>query len=282
MEFSRDDVVDRVPPRFEGHADRAAYLLAEYKIPITIAAIAYLVLVATGRMGIPSLPPWTNFVLEAVAIGAIPAAIVGKVMIVDPWIPDPRHDVLVIAGEDGLLPQAKAVPRNTWERRHDGDFPVWEPPEGHDLDGLFDYVVTRFEYLEDVDELVVEGVNPEIANPMDILTRDERLEEIYNDLLYEKAEYDRYKARERTRRIEYDERMVNALMAAVEHRLEFEPGTMEALQEDDQEALEEIEQTGETTDRSDEPEERPTLNEMLPATTDSSQQPAATDGGLER
>lgn len=276
IDLERDDVVDQVPPRFESHADRAAYLLAEYKIPIVIAVLAYLALVATGRMSVPGLPPWTSFVLEAIAVGSIPAAIVSKVVIVDPWIPDPRYDVLVIEDENGLAPRPKATPRNTWERRHDGEFQPWEPPVGP-----FDYVVTRYEYLEDVDELVVEGVNPEIANPLSIIARNGMLEEIYDDLQYTAAEFERYKQRERTRRRQYDKQHVNALVAAFEHALEFNPGTLEAIQKDDQEFLEDLEQENDETldqERSDEQEDRPTLNQMLEGST---QQAAATDGGEE-
>lgn len=272
--IDRDDLRDRVPPRFEGHADRLAYLAAEYKYGVYLAVGAATVLVATGRLGIPELPAWWAIVLEGVVVGAIPAAIVAKVLIIDPWIPDPRYDVLVLEGDNGLLPRSKATPRNTWERRHDGEFPVWEPPEGHELDGVFDYVVTRFEYLEDVDELVVEGVNPEIANPLDILVTNERLEEVYEDLLHEKADYQRYKARERSRRMEYDKQHVNALMAALEHGLEFEPGTIESIQRGDEEHVDQMEEP--EPERSDDQEERPTLTEMLGG---SNQQAAATDGG---
>lgn len=273
MDLSKDDVVDRVPPRFEGHADRAAYLLAEYKYGVYLAVISTVILVATGRMGLPQLPEWWHTVLEGVAIGALPAAIVAKVAIIDPWVPDPRYDVLVIEGENGLLPQSKKVPRNTWERRHDGEFDPWEPPAGP-----YDFVVTRFEYLEDVDELVVEGCNPEIVNPLSIISRNGMLEEIFEELQYTAAEYQRYKARERSRRIEYDEKHINALFAAIEHNLEFEPGTIEAIQQNDEERLEEIEDgTDETIgERSDEQEPRPSLNDVLGG---SNQQPAATDGG---
>ncbi len=274
MDLSRDDVVDSVPPRFESTADRLTYLLAEYKYGLYLGGFALVVLVASGRLGLPELPPWWSTVLEGVVIGAIPASVLAKYAIVDPWIPDPRHDVLVIEGEDGLEPSAEKVPRNTWERRHDGEFAPWQPPAGP-----FDYVVTRFEYLDDVDELVVEGVNPEIVNPLSIVARDGKLEEIFSDLQYKAAEFDRYKARERTRRIEYDREHVNALVAAVEHGLEFEPGTMEAIQEDDEQRLEELaEGQKETAGRVDEQEERPTLSEMLGG-DGSNQQAAATDGG---
>lgn len=264
MQLSRDDVVDRVPPRFESQADRLVYLLAEYKYGAYLAGISFVVLVASGRLGLPALPPWWETVLEGVMIGAIPAALLAKVAIIDPWIPDPRHDVLVLEGENGLLPEAKKVPKNLWERRRSGDFRAWSPPGDH-----FDFVVTRFEYLEDVGELVVEGCNPEIVQPLSIAARDGMLEEIFGDLQYRAAELDRYKSRERSRRIEYDRKHVNALMAAVEHGLEFEPGTLEAIQEEDEDDLERLDQD---VDRSD---EQPTLSEL------ENQQVAATDGGIE-
>lgn len=275
--LDRDDVVDRVPPRFEGHADRAAYLLAEYKYGVYLTVAALTVLVASGRLGLPALPAWWSTVLEGVALAAIPASVVAKYAIVDPWIPDPRLDVLILKDDEGLSPHSQKVPRPTWERRNKGEFSAWNPPTGP-----YDAVVTRFEYLEDVDELVVEGVNPEIANPINILAKNGMLEEVYQDLQYQAAELDRLKARERSRRIEYDSQHVNALMGAVEHGLEFDPGTMEAILEDDDEPGE-IGADEREADRTDDVEDRPTLNDVLPIEAgDPGQQAAATDGGVDR
>jgi len=274
-----DDVVDRVPPRFEGQADRLTYLLAEYKYGIYLAVGAAVVLVASGRLGLPQLPEWWSTIVKGVALGAIPAAAVGKYAIVDPWIPDPRYDVLVLESDDGLAPFAEKTPRNLWERRHKGEFSAWSPPAGP-----FDFVVTRFEYLEDVDELVVEGVNEEIVNPLSIVARNGMLEEVFEDLQYKAAELDQYKARERSRRLEYDREHINSLMAAIEHGLEFDPGTMEAIVDDvDDVDQEEIDADDRDADRADAQEERPTLSEMIDSSDPgASSQPAATDGGRDR
>ena len=49
---------DIIPPKFEGGKDRVAYLLAEYKLGVSLAAAAGAVLLFTGRLGLPTLPPW--------------------------------------------------------------------------------------------------------------------------------------------------------------------------------------------------------------------------------
>jgi len=268
---------DKVPPRFENQADRITYLLGEYKSAVTLTAIAVLILFASGRLGLPEIPSWWIVVIEGVAIGTIPSALLSKAMIIDRFIPDPRLNIGVVDLPNKRIDVEK-VDRNLWNRRTPGELPAWEP------EGDIDYVVSKFEYLEDVGELRIEGVNRELVDPISMIVRDKQIDEIHEDLQYRAAELDRYKARERTRRIEHDRRLVSSLMAAVEHGLEFEPGTMDAIQEDDLDEIEGSERIEKPT-RSDDRAEPTTLNEILGYTD---QQPtgtdpaAATDGGRDR
>lgn len=269
-----DTAQDKVPPRFEDKADRITFLLSEYKEAVTLTLLAAIILFASGRLGLPEIPDWWVVVFEGVLIGTIPAAILSKALIIDRFIPDPRINVGVIDLPNKAI-WTKKVTRNLWNRRQSGELPVWEPE-----DGDLDYVVSKFDYLDDVGTLKVEGVNRELVDPLSMIVRDQHIEEIHEDLQYKAAELDRYKARERTRRIDYDQRIVSSLMAAVEHGLEFEPGTMESIQDDEQDKIEGSERI-DTPSRTDDRKEVPTLNELLGYEQGADQQ-AATDGGSDQ
>jgi hypothetical protein len=235
---------DVVPHRFEGHADRLTYLLAEYRMGVYLFAIAGFALVASGRAGVPELPPIVGIALQGFLAGILPAFILGKKVIVDKFIPDQRLRVLVVDPHQGMATTAKKVSRGTWENRRRGDLPAFEPREGN-----VDYVVTHFEWFDDLEVLEVEGVNEEIANPLDVLARDGVLDEVYGELLDAYKELARLKAtiRSKTTRIEADN--VNALMAAYEHGTSFRPG--DAGRVIDRDEWEEHEADAEDRDRTD-------------------------------
>jgi hypothetical protein len=275
-----DSVRNAAPPRFEDQADRAVYLAAEYKLPITISVIAGVVLLLSGRWSLPEIPPIYRLGLIGVVIGLLPSYVVGQLTVVKWFIDDPRHKVAVVDLVDKSIDVVK-VPRALWDDRLAGERSPWQPENGN-----VDFVVTELEYMEDINKLSVEGVNPELVDPIDMIVRDQRIAEIHGDLQTTAAEFERYKARERTRRLERDREIVTSLIAAVEHGLEFEPGTEERIQDD---SLDEF--SGETADRSeanrtdtaDEPE-TPTLNQMLGYEAEqlgNGDTPTATDGGSE-
>jgi hypothetical protein len=212
---------DAVPPRFGGAADRITYLLAEYKLGVMLAAVAVLLLVATGRLGIPSLPSIVSNALLAVAIGIVPSMAAAKILIVDRYIPDPRVKVAELnLTEDESIVELRPykVPRDLWDdRKHEQGEPAIEP------DGPVDAIVQKYEYDNAIQQITVRGCNREIADPADIAITQNRLSAVYDDMLESKRELMKMKNTQRLRQQEIEENTVNALVAAVEEGTLFEP-----------------------------------------------------------
>ncbi|GAA2772021.1 hypothetical protein GCM10010451_66350 [Streptomyces virens] len=269
-----------IPPRFESHYDRLSYLLAEYKIGVYIAVLAVTALIVSGRLGIPEMPSGVAWALKWTAIGIIPAMVAAKVAIVDRWIPDPRKRILVVDLEDEIDVTGKLCPQTVWSKRETGEHPAIEPDRG-----MFDAIVTKFDWDDDLGRLEVEGGNEELV--LEVLTTQGKLDAVYGQLLEDSAKLDRLQAQQRLKTLEIEERIVNSLIAAVEHGLEFDPGTTEEIVDSDLES-DNVDANKRTRDasRSDDQEERPTLREVLPDTArneiDAVERARATDGGRDQ
>jgi hypothetical protein len=217
-------VRDRVPPRWTSTADRVTYLLAEYRMGVYLALVAAVVLVATGRWSIPELPPQVGLALTGFAIGIIPATIIGKVAVVDRYMDSPKVNVAVVDPQDGVLVDAHEVPPGLWENRRRGEHPALRCRRG-----AVDWVVTEFEFLEDVSVLKVEGANPELADPVSIVATEGKLEEIYNDLLGDSKELTRLRATMKSKATRAEQAHANALLAAYEYGTSFNPGDTSSI-----------------------------------------------------
>lgn len=212
-----------VPPRFDGASDRVAYLLAEYRMGVYAAAVTVAVLVLSGRWGVPTIPPWLSDWMVAFAIGILPSMAAGKILIVDKFIPDPRQKVLEIRLDDDrslVEMRPHRVPSDLWgEREHEHGEPVLEP------EGPVDAVVSRFEYDDALTQIRVRGMNRELADPVDMLVSQGRLGEIYSGLLETQREHQQLKTTLTLRQQQMEERLVNALVGAVEQGTAFEPSS---------------------------------------------------------
>lgn len=272
--MSRDLDLGSIPPRFDGARDRIAYLLAEYKIGVMFAAAALTVLVASGRVGIPEIPDWLELILRGVAIGIIPSMFVAKVAIIDRYFPDPRQKVVEWNpyGDDseGIEIRHYWVETDLWrDRVHEEGMPVLNPDRGDT-----DAVVTRFEYDEALDRVRVRGINPEIADPTDLKARNGMLDAVFGELTDAKRELDHMRATGSLRQYQIEESTINALIAAVEERVAFEPGATEEIVSE--ELFEGFDEESKRTDaKTMDDIERPTLSEL----EESAQTAAATDGG---
>lgn len=251
-------VREKAPPRFENQADRLAYLLDSYKTPLTVTVLSVVILFASGKIGLPEISPFWRVALIGVAAGSIPSAVVGKILVVDPFIDKPSVNVAELDVEDKGV-DVQEIPKPLWNDRQEGERSPWSPEVGN-----IDYVVSDMEFLEDLNKLSVEGVNRELVDPIDLIVRDEKIDEIHQDLLSRVAEAERYKARERTRQLEKNTELATQLIAAVEHGLEFEPGTTEAIQENELEQFKDRQPERSESNRSDVDDDQPeTLNQLL-------------------
>lgn len=270
-----------VPPRFEDGKDRLTYLVAEYKIGVYLAIVAGTILIASGRVGLPSIPPELAWGLRWFAIGILPAMVLGKKLVVEPWIPDPRLKVLEVDLSGNVVEvDGHLCPRSVWEARNRGRHAALSPDEG-----LYDYVVTSFEWDDDLKQLSVEGANEELADPLEQVAVQNKVEHIYNDLLDRAVELEQLQATERMRRMQIEERVVNALIGAVEHGLELDTGATEEIvkQSREDEAASKVDaDRRDRSSRTDEPAETRTLSDMVGDGTASKIGQFATDGGNQK
>lgn len=215
------DLRDKVPPRFEGHADRIAYLLAEYRIGVYIALAALLLLSATDRLSV-SVPPWLTTTLIGFAVGIMPSLMLGK-SLADRWLPDPRVRVVEIDA-DGPAIEPHRVPKSLWEERETEELPIWQIREGKT-----DAVVTELDHVEGLDKIRVRGLNPELANPASIAARDGRLAEVFGDLQQSARELNAQEATEGMRQINTEDRAIMEIVRAVEKGTSVDPGAFDDL-----------------------------------------------------
>jgi len=211
-----------LPPQFEGTGDRIAYLLAEYRLAVYVALGAGALAVFTGRLGIPAVPSFVGLVLQITAIGIVPVT-VGAYVVVNRYVPDPRRDVLVLdPNQDGYTIGTAQVPSELWSsREHVADKPVMHPA------GKFDAVVTQLDYDDEINRLQVEGANPEIADPANVIATNGKLDETFGELDAAAADLERIKATATTRERNVEKRIINAVIGAVESGSSIEPGLAE-------------------------------------------------------
>lgn len=213
--------IDNIIPRFEDSRDRAAYLLAEYKLGVMLALGAVFILFASGRWELPEIPGWLALGLRGFALGIIPAMIGAKFFIIDPYMPDPRLKVVEwVPDENGntLKVDGWRIPRSNWqEREHEEGMPILEP------DGDIDAVVSRLEWDDAMSSLRVRGINPEIADPADLQSTEGKLDETFNDLLDAKRELSHMESTLKLRQQRVEEHTLNSIISTMEQGLNFDP-----------------------------------------------------------
>jgi len=199
--------------------DRVVYLLAEYKVLVSIALVAGFLALASGWWRFPALPPKLVLAAKWFAVGIVPAAVIAKKTVVAWFVPDNRYRVLVLDPEHGVAARDVAVPRRLWTtRRHEKGRPAITPSRGN-----IDAVVRQFDYLDERDQVVVEGCNPDVANPVDVTVTDRRISRIYDSLLDAKEDLRDLRATLDARVQEIQGANLNAVMASIEKQLAVNP-----------------------------------------------------------
>ena len=217
-----------VPPRFSGKWDRATYLLDSYKLPITAALLVVGVIVWMDGLPAVEVPAWVRPLGLGIIYGAIPAYVVG-LWIVSKFFPDPREEVIELnLNDDGaIVARSWFVPSDVWDNRQQGERPVLNPDLGAEA------VCSELENLSDINRVSVEGANEELANPVSIVSRQSRLEQVEETLLDKAEDYDKLEATVRTRALDIQSENIHALLAAVEQGTQMEPSAVSEAFEDD-------------------------------------------------
>lgn len=176
-------------PTFATWKDRTTYLIGEYKIPISISVFAGGIWALWARPEIPSPPAWVGAVVLTWALLAIPTFIIARRVV--NWLYDPpKVYVGVVRPGDPTIYDLQAVPPDLWSKAvkmdDAGPLPIEE--------GVADYVVTEFEWLEDIGELRVRGVEPEQLDPGEAYAYHEKVDRYYDQHVDLMAGYSKLKA----------------------------------------------------------------------------------------
>jgi hypothetical protein len=165
-------------PTFASNKDRLTYLLAEYRVPLSVMILAAGVWVSWARPELPTPPQTLVDFSVASFIIALPAYVFGIQVAkylhakggVTVGIADPGTN-----GEDGGpgLYDAKRVPTELWESKTVVGAPPMQPDEG------FDYVVTRLNWYEEIGELEVRGVDQAAMEPGEAWENAKRVDEVF-------------------------------------------------------------------------------------------------------
>lgn len=165
-------------PTFASNKDRVTYLLAEYRIPLSVMILAGGVWVSWARPELPTPPQALVDFSIASFIIALPAYVFGLQVAkylhkkggVTVGIADPGTN-----GEDGEpnLYDAKRVPEKLWNAKTVVGAPPLQPDEG------FDYVVTKLNWYEEIGELEVRGVDQAALEPGEAWENAKRVDEVF-------------------------------------------------------------------------------------------------------
>jgi hypothetical protein len=167
-----------LPPTFASNKDRVVYLLAEYRVPLSVMILAAGVWFSWARPEIPTPPQELVDVSIACMILALP--VYGFGLHVSKYLFDPPGITVGVAdpgtnGEDGEPSEyrVKRVPAQIWQDKTVTGANPLVPNEG------VDFVVTRFNWYEDIRELEVRGCDQEDLPPGDAWENAKRVDEIY-------------------------------------------------------------------------------------------------------
>lgn len=161
-------------PTFANDRDRLTFLLARYRVPLSITILAAGVWVAWASPDLPSIPDKWADVAVAAALLALPLYAVG--LKIGNWvIPSPHLWVGIADPGTNSIYDGRAVHPDIWAEKT-----VTGPPplDVRDKDGCFDVVVTRFNWYEEIGEIEVRGVEEQM-DPATLWESRERVDELY-------------------------------------------------------------------------------------------------------
>jgi hypothetical protein len=209
-----------IPTMDDGRSQLSEWIETARSNPIPAALLA----VTLGWIGIQTgAPTILTTALLGLGYGVIPSYLGGR-FIVRKTFPDTRLvvDELNLSDEsDSITSRTWKIPVDVWANRSRGDRPALEPDHGNDK------LVTSVEIMQDLGRISVEGVNEELSNPASIVSRDQQLKEIEDNLLEKGEQLDKLEASFRSKSLEIQRENVHSLLAAVETGTQMDPGAVE-------------------------------------------------------
>lgn len=168
--------------RFRSNKDRLTFLIAEFKWPLSIVLLGVGVLAVFVVEQVPNpFPAWTFTFAFGWVVAAIPMFILFLALFKSRETDD-RLTVGLADPGTGDVYDAYAVDPELWAEKHVVGYEPHSPEEG------FDAVVTKFEHYEDIDELEVRGVDPDLT-PAGAWDSSRRVDVVYENHHVLKRQY---------------------------------------------------------------------------------------------
>jgi hypothetical protein len=181
---------DGLLPTFRDDRDRLVYLLAEYRVTVSILAVLVSLWLIFFPPTLPEIPPeWLYF--SGAFLLILPAGWIAGLKIADYlWTPDTvTVAVCDDSPDDGEDYSVFRVPKAVWQdKQTEGATPLY--PEN----GSVDAVVTRWDWFEDTDRLIVRGVERSDLTPAEALEDRQKIEEYHDNHHELRRSYSRLKA----------------------------------------------------------------------------------------
>jgi len=181
-------MTDEPMPTFADNRDRLTYLLSEYRIPLTVMVLSGGLWAVWAQPQIPEPPEAAVGFTISWFLLALPAFVVCRKIAAWLYSPD-MVDVGICDPGETVIYDGKRVPPDVWDEKT----VVGSRPLQPD-DGMFDYIVTRFNWYEDIDELEVRGVERSDMGPAEALENATRVDEYYEHMHEVRRRYARLKA----------------------------------------------------------------------------------------
>jgi hypothetical protein len=168
-------------PTYANRWDRLTYLLAEYKIPLCVVLVAAIIAYAHYQPALPTPPEHVVDFAIAAGILSLPSYAFGR------WLARKLHArnmVKVIVADAGTDERVEPllVPPQIWTERET------EGPPAYRMDDDT-WLVTDFDWLEDVEQLRVRGCWKEVASPVEVWKAETRVDTIFDELVNTAMKY---------------------------------------------------------------------------------------------
>ena len=160
-------------PTFRNKWDRVTFLLAEYKYPLSVMTLAGAVWAVWATPQLPEIPDSVAAGALASFVLALPTYFFGNV-VAKYLYPGPDRVTVGIAdpGTNSVY-QVKSVHPEAWASKTVVGAPPFTPDEG------VDYVVTRFNFYEEIGEIEVRGCEQADLEPGLAWENATRVDELY-------------------------------------------------------------------------------------------------------
>ncbi|MFP8952413.1 hypothetical protein ACLI4Z_05475 [Natrialbaceae archaeon A-arb3/5] len=172
---------ERPLPTFASNRDRFVFLLAEYKIPLSVMALALVIILTVWTPSIPTPPAWVVHVAISAFLLAIPAYMAG--LKIARWLYPGPDWVYVGVADPGTAGSdteqiceydGKKVKPEVWDDRTEHEMSPLQPSSGR-----FDHIVTKFNHYEEIGELEVRGADQETLPPHEAWVNATRVDTVY-------------------------------------------------------------------------------------------------------